>query len=305
MGQGAASVVMPFRKILFPVDFSDSSLAMVPYVRELTQRFSADLTVLNAFHLAPDYFVAPRIEDSCDDEPKAATPYTPAIQELRRQRESRVHEFASVQFPGLAHTARVEDGDPVTVIESVAQREEVDLIMMPTKGLGRFRRLLLGSVTAKVLHDLGCPVFTSAHALGPESASHSGFLSILCAVDSIPEARAIFKVAGFLARAYEAKICLLHMQRATGENGAEASAESIWDGFGRALNCGAEGSANSVKSTVRILSAAIPEGIRRTAIEESADLVVVGRGHQDAGISRIWSHLYEIIRESPCPVLSV
>ncbi len=34
---------------------------------------------------------------------------------------------------------------------------------MPTHGYGPFRRFILGSVTAKVLHDADCPVWTGVH----------------------------------------------------------------------------------------------------------------------------------------------
>jgi len=34
-------------------------------------------------------------------------------------------------------------------------------------------------------------------------------------------------------------------------------------------------------------------------------LLIVGRGHLRENIAQVWSHLYTIIRESPCPVLSV
>jgi hypothetical protein len=36
-----------------------------------------------------------------------------------------------------------------------------------------------------------------------------------------------------------------------------------------------------------------------------ADLVVVGRGNIQGTLSRVWSHLYSIVRDSPCPVLSI
>jgi nucleotide-binding universal stress UspA family protein len=61
----------------------------------------------------------------------------------------------------------------------------------------------------------------------------------------------------------------------------------------------------ALETKVRILNADILEGIRDTAIEEKADLLIVGRGHETGNLSRMWSHLYTIIRESPCPVLSV
>ena len=59
-----------------------------------------------------------------------------------------------------------------------AKANQIDLIMMPTHGYGRFRALLLGSVTAKVLHDADCPVWTAVHreevmAHPPETASEA------------------------------------------------------------------------------------------------------------------------------------
>jgi len=54
-------------------------------------------------------------------------------------------------------------GDPAECIVRVAQENAVDLIVMPTHAHGRFRRFLLGSVTAKVLHDTDCPVLTGVH----------------------------------------------------------------------------------------------------------------------------------------------
>jgi nucleotide-binding universal stress UspA family protein len=41
------------------------------------------------------------------------------------------------------------------------------------------------------------------------------------------------------------------------------------------------------------------------AIQKEADLIVVGRGRAQGALSRIWSRLYDIVRESPCPVLSI
>ena len=41
---------------------------------------------------------------------------------------------------------------------------------MPTHGLGKLRRFILGSVTAKVLHDLEAPVLTGAHVEGVDEA---------------------------------------------------------------------------------------------------------------------------------------
>ena len=71
----------------------------------------------------------------------------------------------------------------------------------------------------------------------------------------------------------------------------------------RALGPGGPGI--GADTSVRIIGAAFPEGIRRTAIEEAADLVVMVPGHSRGSFLRAWSLLYSIIRESLCSVLSV
>jgi hypothetical protein len=57
----------------------------------------------------------------------------------------------------------VLEGDPARQIVDYAHEEKVDLIVMPTHGYGPFRQFILGSITAKVLHDADCPVWTGVH----------------------------------------------------------------------------------------------------------------------------------------------
>lgn len=54
-----------------------------------------------------------------------------------------------------------------------------------------------------------------------------------------------------------------------------------------------------------IINGAVADGIRQEAVRRKADLIVTGRGHAQATFGRMWSQLYPIVRESPCPVLSV
>ena len=61
----------------------------------------------------------------------------------------------------------------------------------------------------------------------------------------------------------------------------------------------------AIDSSVRVLDGDFVEDIRRTLREEEAELLIVGRGHAMESFSCVWSHLYAIIRESSCPVLSV
>ena len=47
------------------------------------------------------------------------------------------------------------------------------------------------------------------------------------------------------------------------------------------------------------------EAIHRIALEQQADLVVIGRGVLQKALGRLRSNEYSIIRESPCPVISI
>ena len=158
-------------------------------------------------------------------------------------------------------------------------------------------------MTAKVLHDVDYPIFTTAHDSAPTSASVTSYRSIVCAVDLTREADAVLQAAALIGQVYGAKVCLIHMaQGPSTEGGGDAIGESIRQALNQSMK---SVGCNNEDVKVRVLDEEIPEGVRRIAIEEGADLVVVGRGHEKGNLSRMWSHLYTIIRESPCPVLSV
>jgi len=54
-----------------------------------------------------------------------------------------------------------------------------------------------------------------------------------------------------------------------------------------------------------VIDVGIPDSIHEEIVRRKADLLVVGRGHDQGAISRVWSRLYAIVRDSPCPVLSI
>jgi nucleotide-binding universal stress UspA family protein len=289
----------PFHRILFPVDFSGAGAALAPTVAAIARQFKASVTVVNAFNLVHDYNLTPVCNEVAEE--LLPIPYIPAFQELRDQRERRLEEFANEHFPDLERKSVIVDGEPALAIEWLAKRERADLITLPTRGLGRFRRMLLGSVTAKVLHDIDCPVFTAAHEPGHELASPYNCKSILCALKFDSGDELALRMTASLARSFGARVCLLHILTKNDEQEQNAAMESARQAFQQIAS--ADGG-SGIPMREKILDASIPEGIRQTAIEEEADLVVVGRGHAREGISFLWSRLYTIIRESPCPVLS-
>ena len=97
------------------------------------------------------------------------------------------------------------------MIVDFAHNNDVDLIMMPTHGYGPFRTLLLGSVTAKVLHDAQCPVWTAAHVEDTPSRDHIKPRNILCALDATEKSVPIMQWASDLRKAMGAALRLVHV----------------------------------------------------------------------------------------------
>ncbi len=82
---------------------------------------------------------------------------------LREEGRIALDRFIAREFAGTQVIAEVDEGEAGQLIVDHAHDEHADLIMMPTRGYGPFRAMLLGSITAKVLHDARCPVWTGVH----------------------------------------------------------------------------------------------------------------------------------------------
>lgn len=95
------------------------------------------------------------------------------------------------------------------MIRQYAETNPINLIMMPTPGEGPFRLALLGSVTAKVLHDVGRPVWTSSHSESPIPDPFR-FTSLICAVGETEDSIPIMKAAASLSVRFTAKLVLVH-----------------------------------------------------------------------------------------------
>jgi nucleotide-binding universal stress UspA family protein len=80
---------------------------------------------------------------------------------------------------------------------------------MPTHGYGPFRRFILGSVTAKVLHDADCPVWTGVH-LEADSVSQIQFRKVVAAIDLGQQSERTLMWAARFAEGVGAQLSLVH-----------------------------------------------------------------------------------------------
>ncbi len=299
--------MLPFKRVLFPVDYSPSCTATVPYVTDMIRHFSAELTLVHAYALRPvfagrDIDAVLAFSDSYID-----PAYDPqSLEEARLTEGQRLRDFAAKMFPGQHVDVMAEEGEAGSLIHKVLQHQGADLVMMPTRGCGVVRRFLLGSVTAKVLHDVSTAVWTGIGSALTEHAPTVPYKSIVCALDETDEAEAVLRAAAALAKSYQAKLALVHVLETP-----PATLEIDFTPYRKDLIDAAHAHLRDLKARLNldvpdvVIDAGISDGIREEVARTKADLVVVGRGHDQGVISRVWSRLYSIVRDSPCPVLSV
>jgi nucleotide-binding universal stress UspA family protein len=180
--------------------------------------------------------------------------------------------------------------------------------MMPTHGHGPFRRLLLGSVTSKVLHDADCPVWTGVHANKDCAAEPLTLKHVVCAVDLQRNSRSPLKWASSLANEFKAKLTVVHVVASLDwQTQAYYFAHDWRDHMMGKAKADIETLLQDVDSraTVALELGDIAESVCSTAERLRADLLVVGRGSAAGNSGRFRTHAYAIIRRSPCSVVSV
>jgi nucleotide-binding universal stress UspA family protein len=274
------------RRILFPVDFSDSSFGAARYVEYFAGQFQAEVMLLHAVGMGEHNLA----------------------EELLPQRKARLDAFLADELKYFTTERVCVVGDAATAVTDAAATWNPDLVMIPTHGLGYFRRHLLGSVTAKALHDLRCPVWTSVHAEVAPSLENIHCRRILCAVDLTDRSPFVLDWAAWLAGEYGAKLEIVH---ATPPLDSSAQVWALADEFQRNIHDRAsQDLAELQKKAGTTAAGLIASGhpasvIAEAAKEFGADLLVVGR-HDGAGFAgSLFQNAYAILSQSPCPVISI
>jgi len=284
------------KQILFPVDFSERSRAAAPFVAEFAKRFGAQVTLMS---VAPPLWYAAMGD--------VGTPIYVDPEELRSDLKARLDNLVLKEFAGLNVERIAEIGEPGEEITRYAHTQGADLIMMPTHGYGPFRSLLLGSVTAKVLHDSQCPVWTGAHMEKLPESAHIEAHSVLCAIDGTPKSTPLMNWAAEFSKRSGASLRMVTVVPGLegwpeGALDREFEAEQAREARDRVLKLEREA---GTEAPLCVVTGSVAASIRDEAQRHAADLVVIGRGLLHETLGRLRTHSYGIIRQAPCPVVSV
>jgi nucleotide-binding universal stress UspA family protein len=140
-----------FKKLLFPIDFSEVSPKLASWALKVAKKFSSEIHLLfvarRLEHLASIYVEQVSIEDFEN--------------EVIRGAEEKIEEFANTHFHGYpACKTRVVLGDAAEEILNYVKAEEIDLIVIGTHGRKGIDRILFGSVAERVIKMSPVPVMS-------------------------------------------------------------------------------------------------------------------------------------------------
>ncbi len=290
---------MNIKEVVFPIDFSRHGVEAAPYAAALTRRLGAKLTLLHVVERQPP---GSRPLDGVNIGGEV---------ESKQQEELANRALMAFQQQYLSQVPsqiRVLGGDAAQAIAGYGGESDGRMIVMPTRGFGPFRQMLIGSVTAKVLHDSKCPVVTGPHL---EAAIHPTewfeLRRILCALAMDWETDRVLKESAELAQQVGAELIAVHVVTPVEEGllpliepgSPPISTGSVRKAMQDTLH------RMGVSAQVQVSVGEPSRRVASAARECNADLIVIGKGGGPELPGRLGSHGYAIVRRAPCPVLCV
>lgn len=137
-------------QVVFPTDFSETSVAALPWAKKMTEQFDAKLHCVTV--------VEPPVVYTAMEVPLDM----PTLEEVAAHAGGQLEEFAREHFGASATSIvqKVLTGRPVDEIARYADEIGAVMIVMATHGHSGLRHLLIGSTTEGVVRHANCPVLT-------------------------------------------------------------------------------------------------------------------------------------------------
>lgn len=290
-------------RILCPTDFSEFSTAAVAYAAALAATYGAALKLL---HVATPFPIVA---------PYSNLPGNTRVYDVHRDQaaEGLAAEAARLRGEGVSVDTELREGHVVREVLAAADAFAADLIVLGTHGREGFERLVLGSVTEKVLRRASCAVLTVPTAAVGRATTPTRWARILCAHDGSAASRAGVAYAVSLAERTRAHLTLLSVVEALPYGG---------DFTGPAF---AAFHADRERHAVEALDAALPRGTRsrlhvddrivygkpsqqilEVAAQEHPDLIVLGvQGRGALDQLMFGSTANHVVRHAEQPVMTV
>lgn len=288
---------MTFQKILYPTDFSPGARHALRVAVRLASESDAELVVTHVWHPPAFAFGA--------TDPFPAEAMQRMIAEKERSLAAATDE--AVKLGARRVTSRFLTGVPWDqIVEALQSDAAFDLVVMGTHGRTGLARVLLGSVTEKVIRHAPCSVLAAR-----PHGDVTPFAHVLCPIDFSDSSRDAIERAAQLAAPSGAGIALLHVVEVPIAYRDELSVSASFEGVEKRTAHLLLEWASDLKAKVSVpvtteLRMGNP-GVHVLAVldqDPTFDLVVMG-SHGRTGIRRalLGSVAEKVVRHAACPVL--
>jgi len=297
--------MVEIRRILCPIDFSDESRHALAHATSVAKWYGAPITLLHVSH--PEAFTNPPL--LFDELPRGAAMIESALQAAKEQMPK---WSQSVTAAGVDVETLVERGDPVKRILARAAALRADLVVMGTHGRSGFERLLLGSVTEKVLRKASCPVM----AVPPPvvSAGKLPYTRLLCPVDFSESSEAALQFAASLAEEADAHLTIVHVFDWQPDDDLMMARFDTVEHYAAIERQAHERLERLLTDDLRVWCKPETVTVRGKPYREilaladakATDLIVLGvRGRNPIDVALFGSTVNQVVRRARCPVLTV
>ncbi len=288
-------------KILLPVDFSPFSDKMLECAGELATAGMREMVLLHVIDTKgyADY------GDSI----------SPAVPKMRSAAEEKLEQLAE-SFAGdnVSVQKIISVGNPPQSIIETAKEENVSLIYIGAHGKGFFNRLILGSVSEKVLRLSDRPVLIQQHRISDEDGGYaienvcSRLLeNVLIASDFSDYAEKIKPTLVGFATTFCAPVTLLHVQEGRStwgwDTAYKASKRRAKENLRKMQELASELRPACQEVRTELVTGSPASWILKVADEINASLIMIGAfGYRTTG-SLLGGIAEKVVRGSERPVL--
>jgi nucleotide-binding universal stress UspA family protein len=238
--------------------------------------------------------------------------------------QDRIMEDANTQLEELAGDQSVAweplitVGKPADEISRAVEDKDIDLVITATRGRSGFKRLILGSVTERLMRTLSCPLLvvrSHEHAFVNQPKQEIKLQKILVGCDFSPDSGQAFAYGLSLAQEFMAELHLAHVIEPPAQPNL-IKEEALVPGeiqeeyhdllIQKLKDMVPDEAANWCTPQTSIMEGQPHDELVKYAHTRDIDMIVLGvRGHGLVKTLFLGSTTDRVIRNSPCPVLSV
>jgi len=292
-------------RIFCATDFSDFAKDVVAYGITLAAEFHAKLYICHVIDLPAVTAYGEAVTGPIEHQNR--------FMGYARREIDRLIGNSSVEYQSL-----ISIGNTTEEITRLADEHAADLVITATHGRSGLKRFFLGSVTERLMRTLSCPLLVirgAEEAKRKKSLKKFPFKKVLVGCDFSTDSEFALEYAISIAQEFQSELHLVHVVEPSGykdlfklpSEPGEKFKEELYDTIQDKLKTMVpEEALNWITLKTKLLVGKSYEELVRYAQLKDVDLVALGtRGRGMVEDILVGSTTDRVIRQAPCPVLSI